>query len=760
MKKQHNVLIDKEEADIMKSTIFYIKTWQKALRAEIMHLKTYGSTKYSVKNGEIITNNETFTYYFDTAAIIRIPIGSSIRMEAGTITVNGKILSSEGKSVIVSLEESLGNHLNELYLLHDPWELLDQLHERLEEIKESKRKRARIKRLMDPSNEAKHPTEKLNSNVHELVLRSKYNPVTFVWGPPGTGKTYILGRVAANKYFKGYRVLILSQSNQAVDVLMTEISRFVDKKGRLREGDLLRYGSQSAIVSEASLTTSELIQKRHPDLASQKLSLQEERKLIKQDLGRSFSKRDSEHLLEIEGKLTNVLEKIRQKEIQFVKDADIIGTTLSKAASDPTIYEKDYDLVIVDEASMAYVPQVGFAASLGKRFIVCGDFKQLPPIAAARNPLVDEWLREDIFHKAGVVDWLNDAKRLHPHLFLLKEQRRMHPDISAFTNQYIYDSLVGDHESVKTARNAIVERAPFANRSSVLIDSSYTGNHCLREKTSNSRFNLWQLLLSFQLIHESYLAGSRSIGYVTPYRAQAVLMESLLTDLYSTELQDSDIISATVHRFQGSERDVMLFDTVDSYPQDRPGMLIVGKNSDRLINVAITRTRGKFIHLCDHHFIESNVYRNKTIRKLVDHQITNKQEVLPHQIGTWVKHQHPNLSWIHAKKLDKIKLDIYQAKESILFGLPAGKVVTNEWVNILNNRDDKVSFTFISTVGIKNIKVDHVIHQSVSFPFVIIDNKYLWLGLPVEATVDVRPPYVAVRLSSNVVIDYLLSQII
>ena len=81
-------------------------------------------------------------------------------------------------------------------------------------------------------------------------------------------------------------------------------------------------------------------------------------------------------------------------------------------------------------------------------------------------------------------------------------------------------------------------------------------------------------------------------------------------------------------------------------------------------------------------------------------------------------------------------------------------------LNILNNRGGKVPFTFISTVGIKNIKVDHVIHQSVSFPFVIIDNKYLWLGLPVEATVNVRPPYVAVRLSSNVVIDYFLSQII
>ena len=34
--------------------------------------------------------------------------------------------------------------------------------------------------MLDPSIPAKHPEEKIKSNVHELILRSKYNPVTFV----------------------------------------------------------------------------------------------------------------------------------------------------------------------------------------------------------------------------------------------------------------------------------------------------------------------------------------------------------------------------------------------------------------------------------------------------------------------------------------------------------------------------------------------------------------------------------------------------
>ncbi len=244
----------------------------------------------------------------------------------------------------------------------------------------------------------------------------------------------------------------------------------------------------------------------------------------------SFSKRDSDQLLKLETKFSKILEKIRKKEVELVKDAFIVGTTLAKAASDSAVYETNYDIVILDEASMAYVPQAAFAASLGKRVIVCGDFMQLPPIASSRNPLVAEWLKEDIFHKAGVVDWLNKGK-LHPQLFLLKEQRRMHPAISAFTNRYVYHSLVEDHESVDKSRNNITSLAPFKEQAAVLVDTSFTGMHCVSDKTTNSRFNFWHLLLSFQLIQEAYISGATSIGYVTPYRAQANLMELLLEEI-------------------------------------------------------------------------------------------------------------------------------------------------------------------------------------------------------------------------------------
>lgn len=743
----------------MLTTKTYISEWQQALQNEILYLKKFGGSRFTVTNGRLLSNNGPYHYYFDTAIALKIPVGSTIKLVWGKLKSNGRVLSSEGKGIMIALEQTFGDLIPEADLMHDPWELLEQLIDRFDEIKKSKRKRLRIKKLMDPSMEAKHPIEKIKSNVHELVLRSKYNPVTFVWGPPGTGKTYTLARVAANKYFQQKRVLILSHSNQAVDVLLGEIADFIKKKGRFHVGDILRFGGNSGehLANNIEVTTTMLIEKQDPMLAQDREKLIEERRSLKLDLARSFSKRDSAALLEIETKLAKLLEKVRQKEIQFLKEAFIVGTTLAKAASDSAVYERDFDIVILDEASMAYVPQAAFAAALGKRIIICGDFKQLPPIASSRDSLVAKWLKEDVFHRAGVVDWVKQGT-LHPHLFLLKEQRRMHPDISAFTNQYIYHSLVGDHESVYQSRNTIVEQYPFPNRAAILLDTSFTGFHCISDKVSNSRFNLWQLLLSFQLIHEAYLSEVKSIGYVTPYRAQANLMQMLLEDLYEKERNEADIIAATVHRFQGSERDVMIFDTVDGEPQNRAGMLLTGNDSERLINVAITRTKGKFLHVSNQEFIRRNVFRGKTLRQLVDHQTKHQQRITTKEIGSWIKNQHKSLQWMHARKLEQVFQDMDTAKSSIVISLPEKMVLSSEWKEKLMNRKKQVKLTVISSLEWNLLQSDEWLEEHFPFPFVMIDRKILWLGLPLEGARGVQPPVVAARLNSIRVCEYFLSQ--
>ncbi|MBM7691203.1 nucleoside-triphosphatase THEP1 [Peribacillus deserti] len=741
----------------MISTRKYISEWQNALRAEIFHLKKYGSTKYFVKNGRLLSGGGEYTYYFDSSDFLRIPSGSVLRLEWGSMSEEGRLLSSEGKSAIISFTKSMGDLIDEAFLYYDPWKLLDELSSRFDEMKESKQKRSRIKHLMNPDVTAKHPTDKIKNNLHELILRSKYNPATFVWGPPGTGKTYTLARVAANKYSKNLRVLILSHSNQAVDVLMAEISSFLKKKDKFKEGDILRYGSNANENLDESITVQNLLEKRHPSLAEKRVQLLEERKGLKQDLSGSFSQRDSSRLLDLETKIASVLEKVRVKELQFVKDAEIIGTTLAKAASDPAVYERTYDIVIVDEISQAYIPQAAFAATLGKRIIVCGDFMQLPPIASSRHPLVEKWLKTDIYQEAGVTAGVREGK-LHAQLFLLDKQRRMHPDISAFTNKFIYQSLVSDYEGVRDSREKNTGLAPFPGKASVLLDSSFSGEHCITDRISSSRMNLWHVFLSFQAIHEAYTAGARSLGYVTPYRAQAALMGVLLEDLYKEEQSRADIIAATVHRFQGSEREQMIFDTVDTWPQSRPGMLVIGKDSERLINVAVTRSKSKFIHVSDMQFLRSTVYGSKTIRQLSNYQDEHGHTVSQQDIGKWIVHQNPKMQWFHARNLEQVKKDVAGAGSSMIFSLPAGSTLTQEWADIIKSKGSRVKTTVISKDGSHLISdADHYLAYDIPFPCIIIDQRYLWYGMPVEGAKRIKPPSAAVRLESPAFIQHLLS---
>ena len=141
----------------MNTIVSYIKEWQTALQSEILYLKKFGSTKYRIYGGRSLSNSGSFTYYFETSASVKVPIGSKIRMEWGAVKEKGRILSAEEKSVILAFDRSLGDVISEAYLFYDPWELLEQLIERLQEAKKSKKKRLRMKRLIDPSIPAKHP---------------------------------------------------------------------------------------------------------------------------------------------------------------------------------------------------------------------------------------------------------------------------------------------------------------------------------------------------------------------------------------------------------------------------------------------------------------------------------------------------------------------------------------------------------------------------------------------------------------------------
>jgi hypothetical protein len=85
-------------------------------------------------------------------------------------------------------------------------------------------------------------------------------------------------------------------------------------------------------------------------------------------------------------------------------------------------------------------------------------------------------------------------------------------------------------------------------------------------------------------------------------------------------LRSSGITAATMHRFQGSERDAIVLDLVDTHPATGPSML-TGKDADlalRLLNVGISRAKGKLIIVVDLPFLRASSPKDSPSLAFID----------------------------------------------------------------------------------------------------------------------------------------------
>jgi superfamily I DNA and/or RNA helicase len=707
-----------------------VEEWQAALEIEIAHLMKRESTGIFVEEGRCLRKDESvFIYWFTLAYPASLPEGSSAIFKTGKRQFSGKVISSEERECILEFNQYIGDTVSNGQLLYEPWELLEKLIERLDEAKERHGKSRRIKDLMFPPEEIFHNTVSVKNTLHEAYVRSKYNPVTYLWGPPGTGKTYTLARVAAYHYSEGRRVLLLSHSNAAVDVLIEEMHQFLTGHDRWKPGDVIRYGVNHKSYQEevTDLSVTQLLEQKDPGLAHEKNKVETYRRRLKKKLAKSFSQYDSERLSQLEIHYQKLKEKLKRREGGLVNDAKVIGATLSKAAIDPIIYDEEFDLVIVDESSMAYVPQVAFAASLGKKIIICGDFKQLPPIAASYHPLVTKWLKEDIFHLSKVADSVENGKE-HPQLLLLPEQRRMHPAISAFTNHFIYHSKVGDHPDAAKNRENILIRDPFPLQGSILFSLKEGSEWGATER--GSRWNVLSSFITIMLTMKALEDGIRSIGIVTPYRAQAkwynLLIQELIEPSYKSE--KPILYAATVHGFQGSENDMILFDTVDGKAHEKAGALLTRKGSERLINVAVTRARGKFILVADDEFLKKKTRPSQPIHQLIDFLHTKGYVESGNHLNKSVKSCTKRLKWYSVNDHKRIINDLHASKEEIIVNVNCLNDIPPIILKVLKEIEERVTVKILCKQKYQETSPHNCEESTTDIPFLSLDRKVLWFN--------------------------------
>ncbi|UCE15335.1 MAG: topoisomerase DNA-binding C4 zinc finger domain-containing protein, partial [Candidatus Bathyarchaeota archaeon] len=109
-----------------------------------------------------------------------------------------------------------------------------------------------------------------------------------------------------------------------------------------------------------------------------------------------------------------------------------------------------------------------------------------------------------------------------------------------------------------------------------------------------------------------------NVGIVTPYSAQAQLLSKILEDEH---IDQKRVMASTIHRFQGNERNCVIFDLVEGQPF-APGILTRGPFIDsepgKLITVAVSRAEGKFILVGNGRYIRSRFNTNDAIFQIME----------------------------------------------------------------------------------------------------------------------------------------------
>lgn len=565
---------------------------QKAdLDAEAGYLRSTGGKRHRITDGEHISfSGDRYVYAFESDTELSLPDNIGITLWKGDQSFSATLVNCEDFNLVIAVSTFLGNRVPEIEFTSEPWKLLYDLKDRLDHIRINPS--MIVKSLILEGRQKVLFSEPIRTGQQTAVEMCRYYPITFIWGPPGTGKTETLATIALEHIAKGERVLMLSHSNVSVDEAAMRVLR---KDTNPKPGKIVRYGypKKKEVLTHSYLSSYNLCLMKHPELVKKREALIDEKKHLQ---------RTSPRAVQIGKELTKIREQLKEEEKAAVKAAGFAATTVSKAIADSTVHDSTFDTVIFDEASMAHIPQIIFSASLAKKHFVCiGDFAQLPPIVQSDKA---GNLNADIFQYCGITEAVERGYG-HEWLCMLNVQHRMHPDIASFVSKRIYHNLLESAPGMAAKRAPIAALNPVKGEPLVVMDLSGMMTVCTKTK-DQSRFNVLSALIAMGIA--VCAARGHEVGVITPYNAQSRLLHAMSRDIAEREAGIHRITCATVHQFQGSEKDMIVYDAVDCYRMPYPGMMISSENNNyanRLFNVAMTRAKGKMVSLVNVDYMET-----------------------------------------------------------------------------------------------------------------------------------------------------------
>lgn len=233
-----------------------------------------------------------------------------------------------------------------------------------------------------------------------------------------------------------------------------------------------------------------------------------------------------------------------------------------------------YDYVIVDEASQVDLSTGALALSCARKTVIVGDLKQLPNVVnqeqkEATDKIFEQYNLPEAYRYSNhsllssVISLFPNA----PHV-LLKEHYRCHPEIIGFCNQRFYNNEL------------IILTTPKSDKRPLMVYKTTAGNHA-RNHVNQRQIDV---ITNEVFLNQGLNANNGSVGIVTPYRNQANELQKVFAN--------TRVKADTADKFQGQERDVMIFSTVDNEIGD------FASDPNRL-NVAVSRAVEQFIVVTD-----------------------------------------------------------------------------------------------------------------------------------------------------------------
>ena len=428
----------------------------------------------------------------------------------------------------------------------------------------------------------------LKPSQNAAVNAALGNPFTFIWGPPGTGKSFTLGHLAAELRKAGKKILVLAHTNAAVDVTTFAIDNACVARGeQLRDAELIRYTRTLSNLAEykrrshllAFTRLLENLMNEETELRSSRAEVQGRLEVLPpNDPGRANL---AIELAQIELRIASVGARRKEEIARLLAGASIICASITSCLFGQLMESFKFDAVLLDEASLvplAVWPWLlhPWHANCEPQFTVAGDPMQLQPIFKRRQmpgskfDAVSIWFETNIYARLGI-NSMTSAKALMDGgtLVFLNEQFRMARGIREAVSRTFYGGrLIGDaarllphwteESGVPNGELVVVDPVrctalPAANRVRNLVG-----------KNTNAKSMDVALAIVRRIIAvaKNGFAGTVSILIVTPFRNQSLAYEKRVMAM--AKPKNVIVRASTVHRCQGSEADIVIFDLVDA----------------------------------------------------------------------------------------------------------------------------------------------------------------------------------------------------